>query len=599
MSDPFTTTSIATTIDPLEVLPNELFLQIFFHLFQLDICAASSINSKWRRILLSSPELYSTLHLLLQDGYLEESSQVQAAKANLQIKSLIKASQLSQHRIKELCLNAGCLVYGEYELVWSNWEASRFSTLIDVLSLSRDHLKQVVIDLPILDLITDSENLTRSCQMVCNLLCGLRAFDNLNRIDLTASILIGLKYQSDNKLLVIGDYEQLTDSQSSMGHRILLERISGLWGDYLTDFELFVASRIDSRIVGLLEKSKNTLKKFDLGESELVNCHQEFVEFITSCPNLETLEVKFPELLSNEEARPTLRFFVPPSFNHVSKLKHVVFIGDLDLSWEDQSLYDWFGKRLMFLNIDVSMSQTQESFLNQPRIPSQLFSSFLRPLSSTLVNIQLEGLFVEATRSREQAQDSSSEGNLEMEALKSIYVGGNAGLINVILKSKCANFKDLTLKWYQFDGDDWDLMDTEVLKEFLKHSSPTLNKILIQPYSVKHGKTLSTSMYDSYCPLASDLYPLLAGTDSVVFENLQSLEVHLKNKSSNNVAKCFLAHHYPRLQFYELNASDYILESIFEEGFSKRNERRQKEKERSERQLTLELTNEDWSNMES
>lgn len=251
--------------------------------------------------------------------------------------------------------------------------------------------------------------------MVCNILYGLRIFDNLKTIKLTASTLITLRNQSENKLLILQDnYEaEAGEVETSTGHEMVLGGISGLLGDHLTDIKLS-GGGLDSTIVRLLEKSKSTLERIDLSESEIEDCEQEIIELVTDCPNLVSLNLGFPAHLSSEETRP--RFSIPPTFKHLSKLEHLVITGDIDFTWEDQSLYVWFGKRLITLKIDFYIHWQQERFLNQTQIDRQLFSSFLRPLSSTLTTLDLASLFLEAPRSQKEGQDSSSEAKLEMEA---------------------------------------------------------------------------------------------------------------------------------------------------------------------------------------
>lgn len=162
--------------------------------------------------------------------------------ANLQIKSLIKGSQLSHNRIKDLVLEAKCLVLGEYNSTWSNWNTTKFSTFMDVLDLSKDHLATVEIVLPYFDFfssrVAHDGNFLEGSQIVCNVLDSLKEFHCLWKVTIIASTLMDLKYESDDKtLLIMDNHEQVdTVSQSSDGATTLLKGILGFFEGSFTSF---------------------------------------------------------------------------------------------------------------------------------------------------------------------------------------------------------------------------------------------------------------------------------------------------------------------------------------------------------------------------
>lgn len=282
--------STTTPVDPLELIPNELFVLIFTNLYQCDIVTASSANSKWRSILLSIPHLYSYIHLKLRDDSCDRLKNVHRHVANLQIKSLIKASKLSQNRIEHLHLDAQCFIMGEQRLIGRNWNWTLLSTLFDVLSFSQDHLETFELDIPESVVAKDDDMLKRVQFMVVkDVLESLKGFRKLRYLEIRASTLLDLTYASEDKKLIIHNNCQDETGSGSIppeAHKMLLQSIQSFFQGSFTRVGYHSRTTLDTSIVKELASSKSSLEELNLYFVELERCEKEIIELVTSCPNL-------------------------------------------------------------------------------------------------------------------------------------------------------------------------------------------------------------------------------------------------------------------------------------------------------------------------
>lgn len=502
--------STTKPIDPLELLPNELFVLIFAFMCQLEIATTSLTNSKWRRILLSSPNLYSDLRLRLRPRE-EEPSEVarneRFAIMNQQIRTLIRGSHLAQNRIKHFHLDGDFFICEELRTIaGGRWASSRLSILFDQLYLSKDHLKSFEMVTHELD-VSDVSVFENTCSMVGILLQNLKRFPALKEVSIVTSTLLDLTYQSDDKVLEIasryGDTAELRLPPHTIGHRLLLENILDFFEGSFTKVTFDGGSMIDASIVEILKESKSSLEVLELYNATLQDCRQEAVELVTDCQNVTSLDVCFPDPISYERPRPG--FFVSSQSNHVSKLTKVELSGVINLPWDrDSAFFRWLGTRLEHLQIDLTpryyrKKLSKDEFLNQTSINIPLFTSFLRPLSSTLVHLYLRSVVMDPFSSGIGGEDYSSlPGDLSMETLEYVWVEGNIDLVNFFLKikysEKLENFK---MNPYS-SRKQYKQLDFNALKTFVKSYSQTLRTLGIsqdssQGYS-EEGADLDTKL---------------------------------------------------------------------------------------------------------
>lgn len=181
-------------------------------------------------------------------------------------------------------------------------------------------------------------------------------------------------------------------------------------------------------------------------------------------------------------------------------------------------------------------------FLEQPPIDDLLFTSFLRPLSSTFITLCLFSVMLKSS-------DLQPGGDLRrMNSLETVSLAGNVQLINYFLEACCPKLQILMLTPYYYKESHLRI-NYDGLRRLLKLSSKSLLELEIKPIAIDRESTHrikednKTDIIDLCSRTTAELNSS-GQIESVTFDKLERLDLEIDGVK---IIEYFSFNQYPRL----------------------------------------------------